>query len=954
MVRGILQSAMEMRPDERGAFLDRECASDPSLRKDVDEYLSIDGKLDPDFLGSPAAQQVALSASTATGTTLLAAGTRLGPYEIQALIGAGGMGEVYRARDTRLNRTVAIKVIPRALSSDPFRKQRFEREARAISALQHPNICTLYDVGQQGGTYFLVMEYLEGETVAKRLQKGRLPLEQTLRYGAEIADALDAAHRKGIVHRDLKPANIFLTGHGEAKVLDFGLAKLDEPEPEVNTSVETATSEKLVTTPGVAMGTAPYMSPEQARGEDLDGRTDIFSFGAVLYEMATGKMAFPGKTTAMIHKAILDETPPPPSHVVASIPEGLDHIVAKTLEKDCDLRYQSSADLRADLNRLKRDTTSGKVITTDLKPESARNSSDAPRRLHPRKIWFGASVLTFLAIMSAAWLYLHPPNLFRRNSSVTPMSVRALTESGDAIGGAITLDGRYVAYIKRELGRYELRLLQVATNRDVQLMPGSPQRIWNLHFSPDGNYVYFLRQLKFDNADATGLYRIATLGGPATPLSTDASPYGVTVSPDGKQIAYVAHSAIDSLVIAIDSDGGNRHIVAKHPLAYPFWFIEWSHSADAMAAVYDAGEGMGIVRVEPLSGSIRELTTGWASIGQPAWSPNGKEILVPAVGPGRPIRQIWSFDEQTGARRLLTSTPMNFEQWILSATTNGDLLAGTLEDNLSLWEVNNAAMAQQIPSTRTEGEDSVIWVDNHIVTSNMGEIIVHEVNSQNTTKLLSYSPIYRQLVRCGSMQVAFWANDDKHGDHIARTDIATGSTGALTEGPRDLEPACTPDGSTLIYVHGPDDRNSYLIMKKMLSSGQLVELQRFDKSTPVLPAISPDGRTVLFQITYASGGPCEWAIMPIEGRDLKKLAMPNTACDIVAFKWAANGKSVLYAKTENGVGNIWSVPLVGGVPKKLTDFHSDLIFSFDVSPDNRLLVSRGRYLRDLVLLEHVK
>src|SRR5580704_10975078 len=234
-------------------------------------------------------------------------GTKFGPYEIQSLIGAGGMGEVYRARDTRLERTVAIKVLPAHLSFDPVGRQRFEREARAIAALQHSNICTLYDVGHQSGTDYLVMEYLEGETLASRLVKGPLPLDLSLRYGVEVADALDAAHRRGIVHRDLKPGNIFVTAHGECKVLDFGLAKLEE---EAEAADGTAlTSPAVLTSPGTTLGTVAYMSPEQARGDMLDSRTDIFSLGAVLYEMATGRPAFPGKTSAMVFKAILDETP---------------------------------------------------------------------------------------------------------------------------------------------------------------------------------------------------------------------------------------------------------------------------------------------------------------------------------------------------------------------------------------------------------------------------------------------------------------------------------------------------------------------------------------------------------------------------------------------------------------------------------------------------------------------
>ena len=263
-------------------------------------------------------------------------GVRLGPYEIVSPAGAGGMGEVYRARDTRLNRTVALKVLPPDLTNDPAARQRFEREARAVAALSHPHICTLHDIGQQDGTDFLVMEFLDGETLAARLTRGKLPLDQTLQYGIQIADGLAAAHKAGIVHRDLKPGNIMLTKSG-AKLLDFGLAK---PHKHAVVSGQTVTSAEPLTTKGTILGTLQYMAPEQLEGKEADARTDFFAFGAVLYEMATGRRAFAGPSHAAIIAEILDRDPAPVSSMRMVLPAALDHVVQKCLAKDPENRWQ--------------------------------------------------------------------------------------------------------------------------------------------------------------------------------------------------------------------------------------------------------------------------------------------------------------------------------------------------------------------------------------------------------------------------------------------------------------------------------------------------------------------------------------------------------------------------------------------------------------------------------------
>ncbi len=415
----------------------------------------------------------------------LAPGTQLGPYEITTPLGAGGMGEVYRARDTRLERTVAIKILPAQFSSDPVRKQRFEREAKTISSLNHPHICVLYDVGHQDGTDYLVMECVEGETLAKRLQKGPLPLEQVLKYGAQIADALNKAHRSSVVHRDLKPGNIMLTATG-AKLLDFGLAKPAAPLTSA-VMLTAVTQDSPVTEQGTIVGTFQYMSPEQVEGKELDGRSDIFSLGAVLYETLTGSRAFEGKSQLSVASAILEKEPAPISSVKPMTPPALDHAVKKCLAKLPDERWQSASDLASELNWIAESGSQAGIPA----------SVPAGRKRWERASWLLAAAFFLLAIVAgAAWwqasnrrphpMYFHASVSFAANDLV-------LSPDGHTLA--------MVAY-SGQVNDYAIWTYEVGGRRTSSLdgTQGASFPFW----SPDGKSIGFFADGKLKKVEVSG------------------------------------------------------------------------------------------------------------------------------------------------------------------------------------------------------------------------------------------------------------------------------------------------------------------------------------------------------------------------------------------------------------------------------------------------------------------
>src|SRR3981081_2905649 len=499
----------------------------------------------------------------------LAAGPRLGPYEIIAPAGAGGMGEVYRGRDTRLDRTVAIKILPSHLCSHPQAKERFEREAKSISAMQHANICSLYDVGAQDGVSYLVMEYLEGETLADRLRKGPLPLEQVLRYGAEISDGLDRAHKGGQVHRDLKPGNIMLTKSG-AKLMDFGLAKTTAPVSQSSSELTQTftTPSHPLTAEGTIVGTFQYMSPEQEEGKEADARSDIFSLGTVLYEMVTGKRAFEGKSTVSIAAAILEKEPDPITAVQPFTPSGLQHVIEGCMAKDPESRWQSAGDVGRELRWIAKSGSQSGALVPAL----------PSRKMREGVMW---AVLAGLLLVACVLLFQMRPHMPRVRASVLPPADTSFDFMGDFSGPpALSPDGSFVVFAAHP-GKERNALWVRNLNGAAEKLLGT-DGAYSPFWSPDGRSIGFFAEGK--------LRRIPAVGGPVTVIADAPNARGAAWG-KGNVIVYcpdyrgqlwkvnAAGSGIPAQATKIDT---SKHTTHRWPAFLPdgkhFLFFATNHS----------------------------------------------------------------------------------------------------------------------------------------------------------------------------------------------------------------------------------------------------------------------------------------------------------------------------------------------------------------------------------------
>jgi Tol biopolymer transport system component len=841
-------------------------------------------------------------------------GDLISHYRVVGRLGAGGMGVVYHAEDPRLGRPVAIKVLP-AGALDAEAVARFRREARAASALNHPHICTVYDVGDHDGAPFLVLEFLEGETLADRLRRGPLSADDALSLAAQVADALATAHGAGIVHRDIKPGNLFVTRRGDAKVLDFGLAKHADASREGD---ETRAGSAQLTVAGTTMGTVAYMSPEQARAEPVDGRSDVFSLGVVLYEMLTGRRPFDGPSPGVIFSEILTRIPPPPSQLLPGLPPDLDRIVLRVLEKDRELRYQTAADLRADLRRLRQ--ASGSTATAAV--------AAVERRGVP---WWayalGGIAVASIAAGAIAWRSAPSP------PGAAGVVMLPLTSSGAVAQAAISADGKLVAYVEQRGEEQHLLLHQVATGRSVAIAPPTPLVYGDVSISPDGTWVYASRNA--DAADRAVLLRVPAVGGDPRVVVDDVRS-GAAFSADGQQIAFMRRGTdgIAIVVAALDGSGAREVAQGRLEMRPP---LVWSPDGRFLAAVHFSG---GRIRIAPVAGGELAMVEvpGWKLIDRMFWAPDDTFVISAEpedVDASLRHQVVRITRDGTTLARLTNDLNDYHGMAVASDGTAAVALQQSFSARLYLSDGTDPNALRPAGRGR-EGISALSFLGDGrlLVGDHLANAWTLREDGRELTPLTLERRVTPNVRPCGPAGVVF----ERAGNRASRVfvgDLRTGTerqVGELTGG---QAPVCTPDGAFVIYG-GPD------LVRVPAGGGDAVTLAKGGH----IAEVSPDGSQIAFHAP-APGGETLSVASAVDGSGARAIADFGPR----HFRWLPSGRALVALITERGVDNLWELPLDGSPRRQITSFAEDSIFRFDISRDGRYVLSRGRSLRDLVLMQ---
>jgi serine/threonine protein kinase len=962
-LKPLFHAALERSTQDRSAFIEAACGDDLELKMQLKQLVDAEeqgsGSLDTplahlkDFMDD---RGVLFQPGEFLRGRFPAIrpmiGRTISHYRIIEKLGGGGMGVVYKAEDASLGRYVALKFLPDHLAQNPQILERFRREARAASALNHPHICTIYEIGEHDGQTFIAMEFMEGATLKHRIAGEPLPLQEVLEWGIQIGDGLGAAHSKGIIHRDIKPANLFVTERGHVKILDFGLAKLMPAGgiADLLTISAPGQSERL-TQPGTAMGTSVYMSPEQVRCEEMDARTDLFSFGVVLYEMVTGVLPFRGESVGLIAEAILSRAPVSPVRLNPDLPPKFEEIINKALEKDRKLRYQNAADIRTDLQRLKRDSDSGLAAV-----RSAQVTAKASKSIR----W---AVLAILCAIGAGVYF------FSHRSDVRPFqnfTMTQITNGGNYGAVGISSDGKYLLNSLDENRRQSLWLRNVATNSDKEVIAPQEAIYYDLRFSSDGNYIYFRKE----TSSATDLLRAPVLGG-APHVVVPGPSSAVTFSTDGKRMAFIRRHDPDEgsfSLLTSNPDGADEKIVATGPLSLQPNLVAWTPDGRQIAFTL-TGPGQGTVAIQLLdlpSSKVRSLARfDDLPLESMVWSPDRRGLLVSfRKNLGFAARsQVGFISYPEGQFRTITNDTDNYGTVTLSG--DGKALATVqrrVTQTLYLMPAAGFSGAPPNPSP-AQSKDAAMFgwaTDGDLYFGDGGNLLRMSVDGSHKTILLSDpgSHVHRPMGCPGGRYIVFqWPHHSADKTNIWRVNTDGSNPKQLTFGDTDVAATCSADGEWVYY----ENLTTFQVFRVRIDGGVPEEVPgtRGLSNVPAM-GLSSDGR---FLVSFKLGkdvvppgakiaAGTKLAIVPLDAGPKPEVryldAEPRLAGQA---KFTPDGEAVIYIIRDNNTENLWRQSLDGSPGRQITNFQGDGIFTYVFSPDGKTLgIMRTHIESDVVLL----
>ncbi|HEU4508588.1 MAG TPA: protein kinase [Pyrinomonadaceae bacterium] len=957
-IKEIFHYARDRTGAERSDYLDEVCKDDASLRDEVEALLTADADND-DFLSAPAYEFAA--GMLASEETEFSVGQKVGRYEILCSLGAGGMGQIYLAHDAQLNRKIALKLISPGFATDPQRVRRFEQEARAASALNHPNVCVIHEIGiTDNGRHFIAMEYIQGITLRDRLARGTLKPVEVLQVAVQVGAALASAHAVGIVHRDIKPENIMLRPDGYVKVVDFGLAKLTEVLTDRQHAVDEVRTESRA-----VMGTIKYMSPEQLREASVDEQTDIWSLGIVLYEMLTGSTPFeaPSRNESI---ALILSPQPPELAFPDEVPVQVREVVKKALEKNCDLRYKTVTKLTSDLSSLKRELehNSDGYFTPDpgtqtfatrvqrsaifrrFKSLTADSLFNEVEKTYKAAALFagatGVLALLFFLPFAARWLnkVVNQRNAVQSAGVARDSKMNLLTNAGTSVSAAISPDGKWVAHAEEEKGKQLLKVTNAATFASSIAVAADDVKYLGVSFSPDSNYLYFTRREK----DRDGiLYRLAWPGNNPTMLNKHVdSP--VSVSPRGDRMAFVRYYKTPEYALVLsDIHGTNEQVIATRQGDDTLSEFGLAWSPDGKMVVcpegrWSDGFHTNLVGFDVETGHEQRIgQRSWFSIYGVAWQNDMTSLVISAREHATSPFHLWRIRLPDGTAQRLTFDTDEYRTVSLAA---GKIV--TIQKSLrwQIWVSSPGELQKMSVILPGAGLSyGLSWTrKGNILYSSMApdglNIFRVDPDGSNQVQLTANTADnYMPVASADGRFIVFTSN--RNGPfNIWRMNAEDGSGPTqLTFSDANFYPSCSPDNQWVAYDN--QLKRTMSNWKVPLEGGEPVMIgERYR-----MPVFSPDSKFIAARYDL-DGGSTGVAILNAEGgRRLREFSVPMQ--DWQRVYWLSDHE-FSYIKNVNGYSNIWSYDLRTGESKQLTDFNSDLIYAYAWSPDyKQLACQRG-------------